>query len=100
MTTLSHQPARRLALPSLLGEDELVRTQVLSVLFSAITYVLYGAIAALQVAMGLMSPQVAAWLVAVSVGATWSSTPWCAAAGWSAGATPAWPAPSSSWASC
>ena len=51
-------------LPGLLGETAPVRTQVLAVLFSSATYLVYGLISAVQVAMGLMSRDAAGWLVA------------------------------------
>ena len=58
MSALFHPtdlPALRL--PSLLGQDPLVRSQVAAVLFSSATYVAYGGISAAQVALGLMKRQ-------------------------------------------
>lgn len=51
----------------LLGSDPVVREQTYGVLFSTATYVVYGLIGCVQVAMGLVAWPVMAWLVASGI---------------------------------
>jgi diguanylate cyclase (GGDEF)-like protein len=50
-----------------MGTDPIVRQQTFGVLLSAATYVLYGGIAAAQVAMDLVDPRVALWIIGVAL---------------------------------
>jgi diguanylate cyclase len=67
MSAIFPAPRQRTAWPSLLGEGDEMRAQVTGVLFSSATYVVYGGISAVQVAMGLLDPATAWGLAAFGI---------------------------------